>query len=486
MSNCYFCGTKLNKTNSSIEHIIPNALGGKLKGRFLCKSCNSSFGSSHDAALAKSLEFFSLLVNPSRDRGEVQPVKMKMGDTDITIDAKSKIKPQIRVKRTGENQFSISGYGSDRDDIKKEFWKVLQNMHKDRPIPQERLHEYEQALKSGFRTIKPSPFRISLNLVSSYPGLLKVAINYAIYNSISSNYLAEPIEILKKDLPCDSRVRLFYPNNISVNELHPIHHHLILFGDAKLKALYCLISLYGCLDVFVLLSSNYAGNDIFHSYGYDLQTEKSYCIKNIAPLTKDVLAELISPSDFFLQQQNENQIKAIKSFLHLFMFIRTYDNIRQHLIFISQNMGRTSETTLIKDVFINRIKGDLKSYVTQHLKHDALLAEFMGILQDPNFTNILYSTYLMARALTRLTCHIHEYCIRENLIKKIRQGIDTNKFVNDLLSTFFSQFTTQDPEYTLICELEQKGEAAELIKNNFDQLQQLLSNNQNQHKVSSC
>lgn len=52
MPKCYFCGTKLDKNNSSIEQIIPNAVGGKLKGRFLSKSCNSSFGSSHDATIA--------------------------------------------------------------------------------------------------------------------------------------------------------------------------------------------------------------------------------------------------------------------------------------------------------------------------------------------------------------------------------------------------------------------------------------------------
>lgn len=31
MSKCYLCGKLLNEANSSVEHIIPNAIGGHLK-----------------------------------------------------------------------------------------------------------------------------------------------------------------------------------------------------------------------------------------------------------------------------------------------------------------------------------------------------------------------------------------------------------------------------------------------------------------------
>lgn len=45
MPHCYLCGVLLDKSNSSVEHIIPNALGGNLKSRqLLCKKCNSDIG----------------------------------------------------------------------------------------------------------------------------------------------------------------------------------------------------------------------------------------------------------------------------------------------------------------------------------------------------------------------------------------------------------------------------------------------------------
>ncbi|WP_303873341.1 HNH endonuclease, partial [Tepidanaerobacter acetatoxydans] len=54
MRKCYICKESLDKSNSSIEHIIPNALGGNLKSRnLICKNCNSRIGSEEDAILAE-------------------------------------------------------------------------------------------------------------------------------------------------------------------------------------------------------------------------------------------------------------------------------------------------------------------------------------------------------------------------------------------------------------------------------------------------
>ena len=75
---CYLCGKGLTDKNSSSEHIIPNAFGGKLTARISCKDCNSDLGSSFDSCLTKSLEWFSCKVNHSRSRGSVQPVKVNI------------------------------------------------------------------------------------------------------------------------------------------------------------------------------------------------------------------------------------------------------------------------------------------------------------------------------------------------------------------------------------------------------------------------
>lgn len=78
MSHCYLCGVLLDKSNSSVEHIIPNALGGNIKSRqLLCKKCNSNTGQNVDSELSKQLNFFANMLNIRRDRGEPQEFKIK-------------------------------------------------------------------------------------------------------------------------------------------------------------------------------------------------------------------------------------------------------------------------------------------------------------------------------------------------------------------------------------------------------------------------
>lgn len=76
---CYIC--EKNEANS-IEHIIPNAIGGKLKVKILCERCNSILGETIDASLAKSLLFFSNIVNHSRDNGKIPSMECEIISSD--------------------------------------------------------------------------------------------------------------------------------------------------------------------------------------------------------------------------------------------------------------------------------------------------------------------------------------------------------------------------------------------------------------------
>lgn len=70
MATCWYCGVKLHDgVNTSEEHIIPDALGGRITSlELLCSIHNSSLGDTLDADLYKQLAPFVKLVNPVRDR----------------------------------------------------------------------------------------------------------------------------------------------------------------------------------------------------------------------------------------------------------------------------------------------------------------------------------------------------------------------------------------------------------------------------------
>lgn len=76
MSTCYLCNAVLTTDNSSIEHIILNSIGGRLKSQeLLCKKCNSLLGESSDKELSNQLSLFAGLFQVKRERGEHPPIK---------------------------------------------------------------------------------------------------------------------------------------------------------------------------------------------------------------------------------------------------------------------------------------------------------------------------------------------------------------------------------------------------------------------------
>lgn len=67
---CVLCNESLAGKNRSKEHIIPNAIGGRKKTTgFICNTCNNKLGEKWDSDLAKQLNWFSLAVGISRERG---------------------------------------------------------------------------------------------------------------------------------------------------------------------------------------------------------------------------------------------------------------------------------------------------------------------------------------------------------------------------------------------------------------------------------
>lgn len=66
---CYIYGKPLKGDNASLEHIVQNGIGGKLRSRtLLCKKCNGDLGSKSDKALSESLSFYTDMLQVKKDR----------------------------------------------------------------------------------------------------------------------------------------------------------------------------------------------------------------------------------------------------------------------------------------------------------------------------------------------------------------------------------------------------------------------------------
>jgi hypothetical protein len=75
---CLLCPAPITADNDSSEHVLTNAVGGRLKVRGLvCKPCNDRTGHDWDAILADQLHALCLLVGVDRERGETPPLTVK-------------------------------------------------------------------------------------------------------------------------------------------------------------------------------------------------------------------------------------------------------------------------------------------------------------------------------------------------------------------------------------------------------------------------
>ena len=75
--NCWYCDIKIDKTNRTDEHIIPNAIGGRLKSNLLiCRGCNNLMGSSIDSPFIKQFEVLCNLLDINRQKGKSIPIEL--------------------------------------------------------------------------------------------------------------------------------------------------------------------------------------------------------------------------------------------------------------------------------------------------------------------------------------------------------------------------------------------------------------------------
>lgn len=284
--NCYVCDTKLIQENRTLEHIILNAIGGKLKsGNLICRDCNSKFGSEIDNKLAEQLKPIATLLDVKRDKGKPQNVKVKHGSREIIIEPGGKMKlarAYKNIKEDGIYQIEAPTMGQAR--------KVLEGLKRRNP----RLNVEEELQKAQFKSDYLPSVTISMNFggVDVKRAICKMAVNYYILNKGN-------VEGIKPLLPFiegqeeKAEVYYFYPKTEVFHKgENEILHSLILKGDPLRKQLYVYIELFNEFKFIVFLSRNYEGDSIYESYHYNIITNEvlEYDIKvNILPrhLKKD-------------------------------------------------------------------------------------------------------------------------------------------------------------------------------------------------------
>lgn len=265
MSACYSCHAILNKKNQSFEHIIPNAIGGALKSaRLMCKACNSAYGMTIDAALAKGFENLAAFLHIGRDRPKSPVIKNTAAPNGDLYHKKDghipvPVKPTIRLDK---DQLYISGPD------KNQVMQIASGLKRKFPYIDldsiEKNWEVDDALPDDDFTIN---FSAGSDLLMR--SVAKIAVNYYLMKARGRQYLDKIINVIN-GVEVNQHHIHYYPLKADIWGEGELSHVIMIKGNCASKKLQAHVILFSAYSLVIKLCDDYNGGNIDFFYRYDV------------------------------------------------------------------------------------------------------------------------------------------------------------------------------------------------------------------------
>lgn len=257
--NCCICGVELTGENTSIEHIIPNAIGGRLTSKnIFCKQCNSNFGTAIDSNFVKIFQPIQDFVKIDRDR------KTKGGSySGFVFDKFSKKIYEANIK----NGKITSMFDENKKTI---------------------IYDPEK------HKILACKFNLDNNAFKR--GLAKISFDFAIEKGLSTTALDEIFDIHNKTIKEKITIIPFIPLtsfDVFMESNTDAMFHLVRLFNCD-KFLFTYIELFSTFQFYILLSKEYTGS----------QVDEIFCQK----ITKEVLDEENIKKSFEIRSREDMDI----------------------------------------------------------------------------------------------------------------------------------------------------------------------------------
>jgi hypothetical protein len=295
---CALCPENLSGKNKTKEHIIPNAIGGRKKTTgFICNDCNNKLGEGWDAELARQLNWFSLAVGISRERGEppkqiVQTVEgdkyWLLNDGSFTPEKSS----YSEKDRGGKIEINLTAKTIEEA---KQRLKGIARKYPNFDI-EKALGELE--VKTNYLD---SPLHVSLSLGGPEAGrsLVKTAFAFASECGVSHAQCEKALEYLLNPQAEDSPFGFAYLTDlVQGRPKDSIFHCVSLHGDPKKKRLWSYIEYFGIFRIVVLLSDQYAGPYRNEIYTINPVDGERVAVKVVAQVSEEEFSLLMRGEGF--------------------------------------------------------------------------------------------------------------------------------------------------------------------------------------------
>jgi len=279
---CYLCDDELKDiniagTNNHKEHILPNAIGGRLKAQdILCATCGSGFGEEIDKNFVQIFFPFTERIDLAKERGDNDnSIKgsMLIDGTLKQVNFKNfKVFPTEPFYKIDETNKIVFIYAYTK--VAKSFINKAKN---DMTKSGKDLSLYKFQIIDDISGDVDFEFKMDNN--SFALGLNKIATEFAILNKVDRFQLTRSLDLTNKKIIATNNIYPYFPigNFEKAIELvkpyidtnYPAHH-LILFTEeiksSKTKLLVCYVELFSTFQYYVILNEDYNGEDIYEFY----------------------------------------------------------------------------------------------------------------------------------------------------------------------------------------------------------------------------
>ena len=271
---CYICGEPLEGDNASLEHIVLNGIGGKLRSKtLLCKTCNGELGHKSDVALSESLSFYTdmLQVKKDRDNGHKQVMRDEDGHEIIVEDGGRKLKlrrPYYEKKeKGGEKIYNLTAINEEG------LRGYLEGQVKAGELTHAQMDEV--MAKAQMKTHRP---RLSTRTVipqDAFPSIVRSAVSYYILQTRRYDDVKPLILYIKGEKNCQEILNLILFDELPYKEkVDEITHMIHIEGHPANGVLYAMLEYYSLYTYVVFLKEDYDGPELNLTYCYDVLHEK--------------------------------------------------------------------------------------------------------------------------------------------------------------------------------------------------------------------
>jgi hypothetical protein len=263
MSTCYRCGQPLAGDQISLEHLFPQAIGGKTGSRdLLCKTCNAKWGQNPDAGLTKSLMSLSTALNVRRASGRGDHPKIVGQAVDGTaIKMDSKGKPELE-KFTFQKSDLPAGkkniqFVARSDDEARRVLTELKEKHPQIDVEK----ELASAQRASLKFTEPAKFPSTYQIPEMFRSLLKTALNFLVMKKGNRVLAQKFIPII--DGTMNAREAVFWSLDLDPFPAYTqtVTHTIAVVANSAERLMYAQVTVFGFFRILVLLDDNYTGEE---------------------------------------------------------------------------------------------------------------------------------------------------------------------------------------------------------------------------------